>query len=180
MLPNQTISLPPTPFTEAPATTQPLLDFDYDAAMVDIRLRVLQSLSASKMPTNLKQRYIEQEILKQSVAHALSSAAMRRKVVEALLENVEKGPGHLSIHRAKRALKEISARLGPTHPLLPHAGRGRLRSQASSSFARLGQEHKSSESLASGSPRCRREDARGHPFGLEEAICDSLRILFCR
>jgi hypothetical protein len=113
MLPNQTLSLPLTPFAPPPtevATSSVV--FEYDAAMVSIRVRVLQSLSDSKMPTNLKQRYIEQEILRESVDLAVSSAQLRRPIIETLLENVEKGPGHLSIHRAKRALKEISARLG--------------------------------------------------------------------
>jgi hypothetical protein len=113
MLPNQILSLPLTPFapqpTEAAASA---VAFEYDAAMVATRVRILHSLNDSKMPTNLKQRYIEQEILRESVDLAVSCAAMRREIVEALLENVDKGPGHLSIHRAKRALKEISARLG--------------------------------------------------------------------
>jgi hypothetical protein len=114
MLSNQTFSLPLTPFV-APtieAAVAPAVAFEYDAAMVATRVRVLHSLSESKMPTNLKQRYIEQEILRESVDLAVSCADMRRTIVEALLENVDKGPGHLSIHRAKRGLKEISARLG--------------------------------------------------------------------
>jgi hypothetical protein len=114
MLSNQTFSLPLTPFVAPPieAAAAPAVAFGYDAAMVATRVRVLHSLSESKMPTNLKQRYIEQEILRESVDLAVSCADMRRTIVEALLENVDKGPGHLSIHRAKRGLKEISARLG--------------------------------------------------------------------
>ncbi len=113
MLPNQTIFSSTSTFAATPELQTALLpELDFDAAMVATRTRVLRLLASSKMPTNLKQRYIELEILKESVDLAISSETMRRVIVEALLDNVEKGPGHLSIHRAKRALKEISRRLG--------------------------------------------------------------------
>ena len=67
------------------------------------------------MPFALKQRQIEQPMLEYSVALALSAPRWRQVVVRALLENIEKGPGHLSVHRAKDALKQIASSIGLTN-----------------------------------------------------------------
>lgn len=64
------------------------------------------------MPYALKQRQIELPMLEYSVSLALSTPKWRQIVVRALLENIEKGPGHFSVHRAKDALKQIAAAIG--------------------------------------------------------------------
>lgn len=78
-----------------------------------MRQRNLSSFeSDSRMPYSLKQRQIELPMLEFSVEKALSSPKWREIVVAAMLENVEKGPGHLSVHRAKQALKQIASAIG--------------------------------------------------------------------
>jgi hypothetical protein len=85
----------------------------YHLAMVEKRQRNLSSFSAeSRMPFALKQRQIELPMLEYSVRVALSAPKCRQVVVRALLENIEKGPGHLSVHRAKDALKQIANAIG--------------------------------------------------------------------
>lgn len=64
------------------------------------------------MPFALKQRQIELPMLKYSVSLAMSSPRWRQVVVRTLLDNIQKGPGHLSVHRAKDGLKQIAAAIG--------------------------------------------------------------------
>ncbi len=85
----------------------------YDRLMIEMRQQNLLSFSAdSKMPFALKQRRIELPMLEHSVSLAMSSPKWRQVVVQALLENIENGPGHLSVHRAKDALKRIASFIG--------------------------------------------------------------------
>jgi hypothetical protein len=84
----------------------------YHLAMQEMRQRNLSSFTESRMPFALKQRQIELPMIDYSVTLALSAPKWRQVVVRALLENIEKGPGHLSVHRAKDALKQIAASIG--------------------------------------------------------------------
>ena len=108
-------NLPHLPYLAEPLGESTFVDYDeqYHLAMVEMRQRNLSSFSAeSRMPFALKQRQIELPMLEYSVSLALSSPKWRQVVVRALLENIEKGPGHLSVHRAKDALKQIAASIG--------------------------------------------------------------------
>ncbi len=108
-------NLPHLPYFAEPLSESTFVDCDeqYHLAMIEMRQRNLSSFSAeSKMPFALKQRQIELPMLAYSVSLALSSPKWRQVVVRALLENIEKGPGHLSVHRAKDALKQIAAAIG--------------------------------------------------------------------
>lgn len=67
------------------------------------------------MPFALKQRQIELPMLDYSVSLAMSSPKWRQVVVRTLLENIQQGPGHLSVHRAKDGLKRIAAGIGVTN-----------------------------------------------------------------
>lgn len=114
----QGTNLPQIPYIAEPLgdSTFTSCEQQYDLAMVEMRQRNLSSFSAeSKMPFALKQRQIELPMLEYSVSLALSSPNWRQVVVRALLENIEKGPGHLSVHRAKDALKQIAASIGLTN-----------------------------------------------------------------
>lgn len=84
----------------------------YHLAMFGMRQRNLSSFSESRMPFALKQRQIELPMIDYSVTLALSAPKWRQVVVQALLENIAKGPGHLSVHRAKDALKQIASSIG--------------------------------------------------------------------
>lgn len=111
-------NLPQIPFIAEPLGDSAVTSCEqqYHLAMVSMRQRNLSSFSAeSKMPFALKQRQIELPMLEYSVSLALSSPKWRQVVVRALLENIEKGPGHLSVHRAKDALKQIAASIGLTN-----------------------------------------------------------------
>ncbi len=108
-------NLPHLPYLAEPLSENTFIDHDeqYHLAMIEMRQRNLSLFSAeSKMPFALKQRQIELPMLEHSVSLALSSPKWRQVVVRALLENIEKGPGHLSVHRAKDALKQIAASIG--------------------------------------------------------------------
>ncbi len=114
----QSTNLPQIPYIAEPLgdSTFTNCEQQYHLAMVEIRQRYLSSFSAeSKMPFALKQRQIELPMLEYSVSLALSSPKWRQVVVRALLENIEKGPGHLSVHRAKDALKQIASSIGITN-----------------------------------------------------------------
>ncbi|CAN5366389.1 hypothetical protein BH10CYA1_BH10CYA1_19620 [soil metagenome] len=114
----QGANLPQIPYIAEPLgdSTFTSCEQQYHLAMVEMRQRNLSSFSAeSKMPFALKQRQIELPMLEYSVSLALSSPKWRQVVVRALLENIEKGPGHLSVHRAKDALKQIAASIGLTN-----------------------------------------------------------------
>jgi hypothetical protein len=109
--------------THVPFAAKPLDNCDptnyeqqYHLDMVAMRQRNLSSFSAeSKMPFALKQRQIELPMLDYSVSLAMSSPKWRQVVVRALLENIQQGPGHLSVHRAKDGLKRIAAGIGVTN-----------------------------------------------------------------
>lgn len=89
------------------------LEQQYHDVMTSMRQQKNTALNAEgKLPFALKQRRIEQPMLDYSVEKALSAATWRRIIVQSLIENVEKGPGHFSIHRAKDALKKIAASMG--------------------------------------------------------------------
>ena len=111
----QSSNLPQIPYIAEPLGDSAFTSCEqqYHLAMVEMRQRNLSSFSAeSKMPFALKQRQIELPMLEYSVSLALSSPKWRQVIVRALLENIEKGPGHLSVHRAKDALKQIAASIG--------------------------------------------------------------------
>lgn len=85
----------------------------YHATMTQMRQANLASFSSdSRMPFALKQRQIERPMLEYTVSLALSSPRWRQIIVDTLIENIERGPGHFSVHRAKEALKQIASAIG--------------------------------------------------------------------
>lgn len=103
------------PYHEEPLQNgvAPSYEQHYHQTMIQMRQKNLSSFSAqSKMPFALKQRQIELPMLEYSVSMAQSSPKWRQVIVSALLENIENGPGHLSVHRAKDALKQIASSIG--------------------------------------------------------------------
>lgn len=76
-------------------------------ALRHMRESSLSGLSAS-LPTALKLRYTEEPVLGLAVELAAGPVEVRAAVVLMLFENIAGGCGHLSINRAKQALKQIA------------------------------------------------------------------------
>lgn len=87
-------------------------DAEFDKAMVELRKHYANQCANKQMSFALKQRFVEAPMVEYAVSYSLSSLTRRQVAVRRLVENVEKGPGHLSVNRAKQALKEIGSSVG--------------------------------------------------------------------
>ncbi|RTL45445.1 MAG: hypothetical protein EKK48_03125 [Candidatus Melainabacteria bacterium] len=111
----QISSLAPIPIIAEPPGNSDSTAFEqhYHETLSMMRQTKLSEFAAdSKMPFALKQRQIELPMLEYSVALARSSPKWRQVIVKSLIENIEQGPGHFSVHRAKDALKQIALAIG--------------------------------------------------------------------
>jgi hypothetical protein len=93
----------------APAGDPNDVALQFDKAMTDLRKHYAGICLARKISFALKQREIEMPMVEYAVSFARASIVRRHAAVERLTENVELGPGHLSVNRAKQALKEIAS-----------------------------------------------------------------------
>lgn len=88
------------------------LEADFDRAMTELRKHYATECLGKKLSFALKQRQIESRLVEYALSFARMSISHRQAVVHKMTENVDLGPGHLSVNRAKQALKLMAASTG--------------------------------------------------------------------